>query len=170
MVAVASTNPPFNPVVKIALAGLLGASVLLLASGCGHQDAAADFHAPPPQSLSEPVKPVERIPAPPPMVPVSVDNEYAGQKPGETRALPAFDAPPPAPIPAAVVTAPPAAPVVIVASEKRDAKGRYHVMQKGETLFAVARMYNVKPKAIISANQFSDPNRVCVGTKVYIPD
>ena len=55
-------------------------------------------------------------------------------------------------------------------NDQHDGKGRYHVLQKGETLYAVARTYNVKPKRIIDANQFRDPNRLSVGTKVYIPD
>jgi nucleoid-associated protein YgaU len=30
-------------------------------------------------------------------------------------------------------------------------------------------MYNVKAKDIIAANSFKDPNKLSVGTKVYIP-
>ena len=175
MDAVASTNPPFNPFVKIAIAGLFGAALLMMSSGCGHSDAAADFHGSPPQSISEPVKPVPTPPAPPTMPTTSsADNgDYASQKPGETRALPKFETPPPAPMTAAVIA--PAAPAPAAAyaaapASERDGKGRFHILQKGETLYAVARMYNVKPRAIIDANQFKDPNRVCVGTKVYIPD
>jgi len=45
-----------------------------------------------------------------------------------------------------------------------------HVLQKGETLFAVGRRYNVSPDAIMSFNGISDPDRLQAGQKLKIPD
>ena len=47
--------------------------------------------------------------------------------------------------------------------------GKYHVLAKGETIYALSRLYNVKAKEIIEANQFKDPNHLAIGTKIYIP-
>jgi len=47
--------------------------------------------------------------------------------------------------------------------------GQTHTLQKGETIYALSRQYGVKPKAILEANHFSDPNHLSVGTKVIIP-
>ena len=161
-----STSTPFK---TIALAAAAGFSALLFSAGCGHKHTASDVQSPPPQSLSEPVRPVDPTPSAPPALPASVDNQYAVQQPGETRSLPTFEAPPAASIAPAPAPAP-ASLAVAAPGEQRDVKGRYHVLLKGETLYAVARNYNVKPRRIIDANQFPDPNHLSVGTKVYIPD
>jgi LysM repeat protein len=165
MDANASSVSTTKHISSIAAVAAVGLGALLMTAGCGHHKS-AEIQSPP-QTLSEPVRPMEPPPLAPPAIPASVDNQYTDQKPGESRALPAFEAPPPpaslAPAPAAVVIAP-------GAGDQRDAKGRYHTLQKGETLYAVARQYNVKPKQLIDVNQFRDPNRLSVGTKVYIPD
>lgn len=150
----------------------LCASGLLLLGGCCHDDKdkekTAEETAPPPQSISEPVKAPEAAPIPeptlPPAIPVSVD-EFGNQKPGETKDLPSF-VPPAAPQPAPAAVKPVPAPV----EAQRDGKGRFHILQKGETLYGLARQYNVKAQKIIELNQFKDPNRLSAGTKVYIPD
>jgi len=155
----------------------LGACGLLFFGGCCHddKDKTADDTSPPPQSLSEPVKPPVSTPALepalPPAIPVSVD-EYTAQKPGETKELPVFVAPSASiPTPVATERIPePGAAAPVLHADQRDANGRYHVLQKDETLYGLARQYNVKAKKIIEANQFNDPNRLVVGTKVYIPD
>jgi hypothetical protein len=145
----------------------------LLLTGCHHddKDKTTDDTSPPPQSISEPIKAPEPTPVPepalPPAIPVSVD-EYGNQKPGESRDLPNFVPPAAQPeVKAAPATAPAAA---MPSNDARDSKGRYHILQKGETLYGLARQYNVKAKKIIEMNQFNDPNRLAVGTKVYIPD
>jgi murein DD-endopeptidase MepM/ murein hydrolase activator NlpD len=45
----------------------------------------------------------------------------------------------------------------------------YHLLAKGETLFAVARIYGVSPEALVSANGISDPAKLKVGQKLLIP-
>lgn len=137
---------------------------MLLSSGCGKSKAAAANDTPP-QSLSEPVRATEE-PASPPAIPVSNNtDDYAAQKAGQSRDLPQFIPPSSAqPAPAAVVQLDNSAP-----APKGGGAGQYHTMSKGETLYAVSRKYNVKVKDLIAANNFKDPNKLAVGTKVYIP-
>lgn len=136
---------------------------LLTCSGCG-KTAAADAQTPPPQTLSEPVRPVESTPAQAPAIPVTATgDDLAAQKNGESRELPVFIEPARSPAPmAAAVPAP--------AADAKAGAGRYHVLAKGETLYGLSRKYNVNVKQIVAANQFKDPNKLPVGTKVYIPN
>ncbi|QHI70901.1 LysM peptidoglycan-binding domain-containing protein [Tichowtungia aerotolerans] len=50
------------------------------------------------------------------------------------------------------------------------ATGYEHVVQRGETLSAIAKAYNVTAKAIIEANKIKNPNRLSVGQKLFIPE
>lgn len=45
-----------------------------------------------------------------------------------------------------------------------------HVVQPGETLFAIARIYNVTVDQLVAANNIANPNVVPVGTTLVIPD
>lgn len=47
--------------------------------------------------------------------------------------------------------------------------GRYHRMQKGENLWAVARRYGVTVDEIVRANHISDPEHLPAGTRLFIP-
>ena len=49
------------------------------------------------------------------------------------------------------------------------AQGVYHVLEKGETLYSVARSYGVSPDAIAKANSLDDPSRLRAGKKLLIP-
>ena len=44
-----------------------------------------------------------------------------------------------------------------------------HVIESGESLYTIARRYNVTAQAIIQANGFSSPDKIFVGQKVVIP-
>jgi LysM repeat protein len=145
------------------VAAVAAMGAMVCTSGCGKSRAAAAQN-PPPQSLSEPVRvsSVASVPDDPPAIPVSINNDYGSQKTGESRELPSFIDPA---RPAAPVSKPAAPPV----TASTGGNGKYHTMQKGETLYAVSRKYNVKPKALIDANNFKDPNHLAVGTKVFIP-
>lgn len=44
-----------------------------------------------------------------------------------------------------------------------------HVVQPGETVFAIARRYNVTVAEIVAANDLTNPNRVAVGQTLIIP-
>ena len=49
------------------------------------------------------------------------------------------------------------------------AQAVYHVLEKGETLFSVARIYGVSPDAIAKANSVDDPSRLRAGKRLLIP-
>lgn len=48
--------------------------------------------------------------------------------------------------------------------------GYNHVVEAGETLSAIAEAYNVPVKTIMKANNVSDPTKLRVGQKLFIPD
>ena len=50
------------------------------------------------------------------------------------------------------------------------AQAVYHILEKGETLYSVARAYGIKPEALAEANSISDPSRLKAGIKLLIPD
>ncbi len=45
----------------------------------------------------------------------------------------------------------------------------YHTVKYGETVYAIARMYGVTPKAIIEANNLANANLIYVGQRLIIP-
>ena len=140
-------------------AAAVAAGGLLVCSGCGKS--AADAHSPPPQTLSEPVTPVEAALKTEPAIPAPANaSDLAVQGRNVSTPLPAFVEPAPAPAPALATAAAPTS----------AGPGAYHTLAKGETLYALSRKYNVKVAKIIDANQFKDPNRLAIGTKVYIPN
>lgn len=140
-------------------AAAVAASSLLLCSGCGKS--AADAHSPPPQTLSEPIVPTETALRTEPAIPQPASpSDVAVLNRNASTPLPAFVEP------AAGRAAAPA----IAAAPAAAGPGSYHTLAKGETLYALSRKYNVKVAKIIAANQFKDPNRLAIGTRVYIPN
>lgn len=149
-----SANLSFFRIQYIATSVALG--VVLSSAGCSNSDRASNAQSPPPQSLSEPVRPAQAEPTQTPPLTSTTGDAYANQNQGESRALPTFIAPPTAPATAN--------------SERLIPTGaKYHTLAKGETLYALSRLYNVKIKEIIEANKFKDPSHLAVGTKVCIP-
>ena len=171
--------------VRCLLASTLAGS-LFLTSGCGGSHATACNRAP--QTLSEPIRPAEApssepasapvpasadldarvarpidrpvvVPAPANIGPPPADS-YAAQRPGESQPLPSYTPVAASPAPASVT-----APIIQVSGAPR-----YHTLCRGETLSTVSRQYHVKLQVILTANQFKDPNRLPVGTKVLIPN
>jgi murein DD-endopeptidase MepM/ murein hydrolase activator NlpD len=49
------------------------------------------------------------------------------------------------------------------------AQAQYHVVEKGETLYSIARSYGVKAEAIAKANAIDDPYKLRVGARILIP-
>jgi len=45
----------------------------------------------------------------------------------------------------------------------------WHVVARGETLYAIGRLHGVSPWAIASANQLASPSLIFVGQTLYIP-
>jgi membrane-bound lytic murein transglycosylase D len=136
---------------------------LACATGCGGSKA-ANAQSPPPPTLSAPVRPEpaaepKATPANTTVVPA---EDYAFLKDREavaSKPLPAVTAPPPALAPAAP------APAAAVPATKPD----FYTMQKGDTLYGIARKFNISPRDLIAANNFRDPNCLAVGTKVKLP-
>lgn len=49
------------------------------------------------------------------------------------------------------------------------AQGFYHILQKGETLYHISKLYNVDLKKVARANNIQDPSSLEVGQKLFIP-
>ncbi|MFP4114547.1 MAG: LysM peptidoglycan-binding domain-containing protein [Spirochaetota bacterium] len=47
---------------------------------------------------------------------------------------------------------------------------RIHVLQRGETIYTLARRYDVSAELILEHNDISDPTRLAVGTRLRIPE
>jgi lipoprotein NlpD len=48
-------------------------------------------------------------------------------------------------------------------------RGVYHVVQEGQTLYRIGRTYGVDEQYLARLNGISDPTRLAVGQKLYIP-
>ena len=48
-------------------------------------------------------------------------------------------------------------------------EGYEHVVASGETISAIAAAYNVRAKDVLDANNITDPTRIKVGQKLFIP-
>jgi LysM repeat protein len=44
-----------------------------------------------------------------------------------------------------------------------------HIVQRGETLYSIARSYGVSMQAIVQANSITNPNLIYVGQRLVIP-
>ena len=82
---------------------------------------------------------------------------------GSNQMMPAVQ--PLSPVPATVKVATPANNTLV--SVPSDAY--VHVIESGESLYTIARRYNVTAQAIIQANGFSSPDKIYVGQKIVIP-
>jgi len=49
------------------------------------------------------------------------------------------------------------------------AQAQYHVLEKGETLYSVARSYGLEASVLAKANDIDDPSKLRVGRKLLIP-
>ena len=57
-----------------------------------------------------------------------------------------------------------------VSKPAASARGIEHVVRPGETLYIIAKAYNVSAKTIIDVNKIADPGRLTVGQKLFIPE
>jgi len=84
---------------------------------------------------------------------------------GSNSMMPAAQPLSPVPAPTLVASAP--APSSTLVSVPSDAY--VHVIESGESLYTIARRYNVTAQGIIQANGFSSPDKIFVGQKIVIP-
>jgi len=59
---------------------------------------------------------------------------------------------------------------LVVATLAAAADPLVHVVQKGETLYAISKKYEVSVEAIMKSNGITDPGKLFVGMKLTIPD
>lgn len=83
------------------------------------------------------------------------------EEPPKAEAKPAPPPPPPAPAPVKPAPAPTAKPT--------PASGTEYIVQKGDTLFSIAKRFNVKMSDLQAINNIADPNVIKVGQKLIIP-
>jgi len=48
-------------------------------------------------------------------------------------------------------------------------RGVYHTVQKGQTIYQIARSYDVEPDRLLRVNRISDPTRLAIGDRLFIP-
>jgi murein DD-endopeptidase MepM/ murein hydrolase activator NlpD len=48
-------------------------------------------------------------------------------------------------------------------------QGVRHVLKRGQTLYSVARLYDVPLETLVKANKITDPNSIRAGTRLFIP-
>jgi lipoprotein NlpD len=48
-------------------------------------------------------------------------------------------------------------------------RGVYHTVQKGQTLYQIAKTYQVEPDRISRINSIADPTRLAIGDRLFIP-
>ena len=58
----------------------------------------------------------------------------------------------------------------LMAASLAAAEPEYHVLEKGETLYSLARKYQLPYEAIARANGIADPGKLKVGQKILIPN
>jgi len=47
--------------------------------------------------------------------------------------------------------------------------GVYHIMEKGQTLWRISKVYGVSVETLMKINKITDPSRIKVGTPIFIP-
>lgn len=86
---------------------------------------------------------------------------------GQTLAVPAARAAAPAP---AVATVRPAVPVAVpVAAASAESGAGTYVVSRGDTLWSIARKFNIKPDQLASLNGIDDPSKLKIGTVLKVP-
>lgn len=83
---------------------------------------------------------------------------------GSNQMMPAAQHLSPVPATPVLVSAPASNTLVSIPSD-----AYVHVIESGESLYTIARRYNVTAQAIIQANGFSSPDKIFVGQKIVIP-
>lgn len=48
-------------------------------------------------------------------------------------------------------------------------QGIYHIVERGQTLYRIAKTYNIDINELMRLNRIDDPNQIDVGQKLFIP-
>lgn len=83
---------------------------------------------------------------------------------GSNQMMPAAQPLSPVPATTTLASAPASSSLVSIPSD-----AYVHVIESGESLYTIARRYNVTAQGIIQANGFSSPDKIFVGQKIVIP-
>lgn len=59
--------------------------------------------------------------------------------------------------------------LALVGSGCAPATGVYHVVEPGQTLYRIAKTYDVDASSLAKANNLADPDRLAAGQRLYIP-
>lgn len=59
--------------------------------------------------------------------------------------------------------------IATVSSATVAAEERVHVLQRGETVYTLARRYQVSAERLMEYNSIADPTRLAVGTRIVVP-
>jgi LysM repeat protein len=59
--------------------------------------------------------------------------------------------------------------VIPGAEEVTPVAGQVYIVQYGDTLYSIARLFNTTPEAIAAANNLPDVNTIYVGQRLVIP-
>lgn len=89
-------------------------------------------------------------------------NSGNAQMSAQPQLAPVTPAPQPVPV---VAMAPTTAPTPVVVPTD----AYVHVIASGESLYTIARLYNVTAQAIVSANGLASPDKIFVGQRIIIP-
>lgn len=60
--------------------------------------------------------------------------------------------------------------ILLVAGQLAFADQTVHVVERGDTVFSIARRYNVSVESLQNANDITDPSRLSVGRRLVIPN
>ena len=60
--------------------------------------------------------------------------------------------------------------IVLLAGQLSFSEAVVHVVERGDTVFSIARRYNVSADALQNANDITDPSRLSVGRRLVIPN
>lgn len=60
--------------------------------------------------------------------------------------------------------------ILLIVGQLAFSDGAVHVVERGDTVFSIARRYNVSVEALQNANGITDPSRLSVGRRLIIPN
>lgn len=102
---------------------------------------------------------------------VGVDNTFTGSTPAALARSPYTNAPAPMPRPSTLARSTRTAPVVQTAAAPAQAAmptAGTHVVSAGDTVYSIARRYDMPVQQLIAANAISNPNSIRIGQRLIV--